>query len=195
MQRNVLPPASKAAERGSSNSSAKGEANVSGEVSPVKKSHWGLVTAFMLDLILGLMAAAFIVYAFLITAYRDVPIQDHPVMAKRLMEASRIGPTVYPILFAVVLSRFINTLSLWLLEGGSRLGLLDLLAGNTTVVGTIFTQITLRSVSIVGILLIATWSLSPIGGQASLRVLSSANATTSAATLVRYMSSNNTYVD
>lgn len=92
-----------------------------------------------------------------------------------------------------MLSRFLNATSLWLLERGSRLGLLDLLAGSTTVAGTIFTQITLRAFTFAGLVLVIIWSLSPIGGQASLRVIRLANSTESSLVDVQYMGSNSSY--
>lgn len=59
----------------------------------------------------------------------------------------------------------------WRLEVGEKLGLLDLLAGSTTVAGTITTQFQLGVPSLIGVALVIVWLLSPIGGQASLRVL------------------------
>ncbi|KAF2165882.1 hypothetical protein M409DRAFT_66856 [Zasmidium cellare ATCC 36951] len=82
---------------------------------------------------------------------------------------------------------------LWRLERGERLGLLDLLAGSTTVVNTILTQISLRILNAAGLILIVAWAISPLGGQASLRVMtvSQQNATSSAE--IKYMSTNHSF--
>jgi hypothetical protein len=72
-------------------------------------------------------------------------------------------------------------------------GLLDAMLGSTTITNAITTQISLRSLHFVGILLVLLWALSPIGGQASLRVLSfEPHSITNSATL-QYMDTNSSY--
>lgn len=51
------------------------------------------------------------------------------------------------------------------------MGVLDTLAGSTSLTATLVSQFQLRSVSVVGIALISIWALSPVGGQASIRQL------------------------
>lgn len=58
---------------------------------------------------------------------------------------------------------------LWRLEKGERIGILDMLAGSTSFTSTIASQLRLRMISILGVVLVAVWTLSPIGGQASFR--------------------------
>lgn len=59
----------------------------------------------------------------------------------------------------------------WRLENGERMKVLDQLLGSTGLFSTIITQLKFRNMGFVGIALIVLWALSPIGGQASLRVL------------------------
>ena len=82
---------------------------------------------------------------------------------------------------------------LWRLERGERLGLLDLLAGSTTVVNTILTQMSLRVLSAAGLILILAWAISPLGGQASLRVITIAQQNTTSTAPVKYMSTNHSF--
>ncbi|KAM0151952.1 hypothetical protein ACHAPG_007959 [Botrytis cinerea] len=80
-------------------------------------------------------------------------------------------PTVFPILFASVIARATHAILLWRLEKGEDIGVLDVLAGSTSLASTVISQLKLRIFSFVGIPLIVIWALSPIGGQASFRQL------------------------
>jgi hypothetical protein len=63
---------------------------------------------------------------------------------------------------------------LWRLErkGGERLGILDTLAASTSFTNTMITRLRMRSVSLLGLLLVVLWTLLPIGGKATLRQVS-----------------------
>jgi hypothetical protein len=84
------------------------------------------------------------------------------------------GPTIYPILFAAVVGRALKSIAFWKLEKGGKIGTLDRLLGSMTIVQTVLTQVQMRSWSFLSLLLIAIWSLSPLGSQASLRIIDSA---------------------
>jgi hypothetical protein len=60
----------------------------------------------------------------------------------------------------------------WRAQHGATLGALDELLGSASLFGTEETQFLLRSCSIAGVLLFVLWALSPVGGQASLRLVS-----------------------
>jgi hypothetical protein len=81
---------------------------------------------------------------------------------------------VFPIVFASILGRATHAIMLWRLErkGGERLGVLDTLAASTSFTNSVITQFRLRSINLLGLLLIVLWALSPIGGQATLRQIS-----------------------
>lgn len=81
------------------------------------------------------------------------------------------GPTVFPILFACILSRATHAILVWRLERGESVGTLDLLAGSTSLTSTVTSQLQLRTFGILGPALVVIWALSPIGGQAALRVM------------------------
>jgi hypothetical protein len=96
-------------------------------------------------------------------------------------------------MFAAIVGRALKSVCLWRLQEGEYIGLLDALLGSTTFTNTITTQISLQSLHFVGILLVLLWALSPIGGQASLRVLSfEPYSITNSATL-QYMDMNSSY--
>ncbi|OMP83028.1 hypothetical protein BK809_0001220, partial [Diplodia seriata] len=81
------------------------------------------------------------------------------------------GPSIFPIVFAAVVAKNLRTISLWQLEKGQKIGVLDQLLGSTSVVSTIITQFQLRAYGPVGVCLMLLWIISPLGGQATLRIL------------------------
>lgn len=76
----------------------------------------------------------------------------------------------------------------WRLETGETVGLLDILAGSSSLTSTVTSQLKLRLVSIYGLALIAIWLLSPVGGQACLRQMTSSDLSTSENASCTYMS-------
>jgi hypothetical protein len=87
---------------------------------------------------------------------------------------------VFPLAFAAVLGRAVKAYTTWRLERGETLGNLDTLAGSATLVSTIMSQVSLRIFTSLGAILSVAWMLSPLGGQAALRIVSLANVTDSA---------------
>lgn len=76
---------------------------------------------------------------------------------------------MFPILFALIIGRTTHALLRWRLELGTYVGTLDTLAASTSFTSTIVSQFQLRSYSVLGVILVLLWALSPIGGQASIR--------------------------
>lgn len=101
------------------------------------------------------------------------------------------GPTVFPILFACVLGRASHSILMWRLERGERNGVLDILAGSTSLTSTVTSQLKLRMISILGLDLVAIWALSPVGGQACLRQMSQGHNITTHAASFTYMVQKN----
>ncbi|KAI9170571.1 hypothetical protein HJFPF1_00039 [Paramyrothecium foliicola] len=125
------------------------------------------------ELVLDSLACCigFLAFAILAKIHENARISSDLDFYNGLMQLANYGPTLFPILFAAVGARTIKAFIQWRLQRGERLGTLDLLASSTTVGGAITAQVALRSVSILGFALIVVWALSPIGGQASLRIL------------------------
>ena len=71
--------------------------------------------------------------------------------------------------------------------------MLDTLAGSTTLVNTVTTQLSLRILTAIGPLLVLLWALSPLGGQASLRVMSLGNTTINTPVQFEYMMQNKSF--
>jgi ABC-type multidrug transport system fused ATPase/permease subunit len=100
-----------------------------------------------------------------------------------------------PILFATVIGRASRACLVWRLELGEKLGVLDMLASSTTFASAMLAQITLRGFSAIGFLLAAVWALSPVGGQASLRIMTVGQMTVTNTASFDYLSPVSSYND
>jgi hypothetical protein len=89
----------------------------------------------------------------------------------RLEETLLLSPTIFPLIFAALMGRFFRHLGVYLAERGTTLGRLEQLVGCQSVFTALERQITLRYWSVVGLLSVLVWLLSPVGGQSALRLL------------------------
>jgi hypothetical protein len=87
--------------------------------------------------------------------------------------AMAVLATLFPIFFASIFGRLMYEASRWKLETGSTLGSLEQLLGSRTVGSALTTQIQLRSLNPLGLSLLLFWTLSPLGSQSILRILTS----------------------
>jgi hypothetical protein len=74
-------------------------------------------------------------------------------------------------MFAAVAGKSLKTFTRYYAERGLQLGVLELLLASQTVWGAIESQMLLQRFTVVGVHLFFLWSLSPLGGQGSLRIL------------------------
>jgi hypothetical protein len=82
------------------------------------------------------------------------------------------GPTVFPITFAAVVGRSLKSVAATLLERGSKIGSIECLLGGRTVASAVILPFSMGYLHPFMLPLIVLWSLSPLGGQAALRVIS-----------------------
>jgi hypothetical protein len=82
-------------------------------------------------------------------------------------------------MFAAIFGRFLTSLTAWRLERGVDVAAVEYLTGSRTVFGAISTPFRLRIFHRTLPLLLALWSLSPLGGQASIRMVSLGEVTKS----------------
>jgi hypothetical protein len=82
---------------------------------------------------------------------------------------------MYPLVFGAIMGRTVEALAVWIVERGGNLFLLEQLLGSSTLFGTFTTNVMLRACNFVALTLVALWCLSPLGGQAVLRVISIGN--------------------
>lgn len=86
-----------------------------------------------------------------------------------------------------MLGRATHAVLRWRLESGERCGTLDVLAGSTSLTSTVVSLLQLRMVNFLGLFLATIWTLSPIGGQASFRQVTTGNKTFDHKTSFDYM--------
>ncbi|KAI1304465.1 hypothetical protein F5Y03DRAFT_170339 [Xylaria venustula] len=121
------------------------------------------------DLVLILIAVGFIVFALLVYASDNQPMTAHS-REEALLVAASYGPTIFPIVFAAIVGRTLKSIATWKLQRGTTIGRVEQLLGSHTIVGSIVTQIELRTFGLVAIIIVVLWSLSPLGSQAALRI-------------------------
>lgn len=139
-----------------------------------------------------IISCVFFVYGAFVISYNGVATSSVPHLSL-LQNAARYGPTVFPILFAAIVGQAMHAIALWRLELGERMKVLDQLLGSTSIFATVVTQLKFRNIGFVGAGLIILWALSPIGGQASLRVLDFSTASTTQPQTMQYLDMNSTF--
>jgi hypothetical protein len=144
---------------------------------PLKTTFTDYLSDVIVDVALLTLSVGFLAFALSVRHYDHASTVEHSQAKRVLLALSKVGPSVFPILFAAVVGRTTHAILLWRLERGERVGTLDILAGSTSLTSTVNSQLQLRIISIFGITLATIWALSPIGGQASIRQLSFSNGT------------------
>ncbi|KAI1273411.1 hypothetical protein F5Y07DRAFT_411421 [Xylaria sp. FL0933] len=129
------------------------------------------ITQILINVSLFLLILLFLIYAELIRHSNNKP--DDSDLVRQLDRVSHYGPTIFPIVFTLVIGGSLRSLALYRLQAGETIGLLDLLLGSTTLGSAIETLFERRfhyfDITSLGLLLL--WALSPLGGQATLRVI------------------------
>ncbi|KAK1999887.1 hypothetical protein LX36DRAFT_573315 [Colletotrichum falcatum] len=94
--------------------------------------------------------------------------------------------TVFPILFALVVGRLMSEASRYKLERGASVGSLEQLMGSRTVGATVLTLCNFRSFNVLGVSLLLTWALSPLGSQGFLRMMTTQYELKNTSTAITY---------
>ncbi|KAJ3512741.1 hypothetical protein NM208_g15282 [Fusarium decemcellulare] len=129
---------------------------------------WDLVV----DLLLVIPALAFLLYAAAATHYDGRPLTEkgwHAVAT--LYDISVYTPTIFPIVFAAIAANLLKSVAAWKLERGISVLSLEYLLRSRTVFSAVTSPVILKSANALTPLVITFWALSPLGGQAALRVL------------------------
>ena len=100
------------------------------------------------------------------------------------------GVTIFPILFSTIVGRTLGLVAAWSLERGVKLRFLEQLLGSATIFRTFETQYILRTFNLFGFALALLWAMSPIGAQATLRVISTGYVAASSNRSVGYFGTN-----
>lgn len=134
-----------------------------------RRSSASTIQQFLLDTLLTLPAVCFLAYAIMALRSQGLPIDQEPVPA--LQTAAIYSPTVFPIAFAAVAANLLKSVAAWKMERGVSILSLEYLLSCRTVFSALTTPLSLRRANALAPLLIVLWALSPLGGQAALRIM------------------------
>ncbi|ENH71510.1 hypothetical protein FOC1_g10007746 [Fusarium oxysporum f. sp. cubense race 1] len=144
---------------------------------PKTLEHWDAPTVFswIFSVLLTFTPLCFIGKALAITAIR-LDNQPHSDYGKTVLQLTVLSPSLYPILFAALVGRFYRVFGRWCLEsrGGVSLPVLEQLIGSQNLATAIERIFVIRTNAVVGIIILTSWLLSPLGGQSSSRLLQDA---------------------
>ncbi|KAF2270982.1 hypothetical protein CC78DRAFT_573352 [Lojkania enalia] len=156
------------------------------EATPLKTYNWLSYLYLVGDIILVLLPLYFILLGVAVVILNGKPTNDNN-LGRKVEVAMQLGPTIFPILFAAIIGRSLKMIARYLAERGARLSTLELLMASQSVWGTIESQLLLQRLTVVGVNLLFLWSLSPLGGQASLRLMERGNMPYYKSAKLRYM--------
>jgi len=142
---------------------------------------------------LGDVLLTFAPCLFLILSFQALSVDGRPVSSSRgqfIEQAAKLGPTLFPIIFAAVVGRLMRTCALWRAERGASLGILEQLNGSQNLLAAFERAILLPGLGILSIGVVLLWALSPVGGQSALRVLRRGQSSSLDTTTIYYF--NNT---
>ncbi|MCJ1436025.1 hypothetical protein MMC27_005403 [Xylographa pallens] len=91
-------------------------------------------------------------------------------MGTAVSEANKIAVSLWPIVFAAILAQSLRMLASYKVERGLRLMTLEQLISSHSVASAIKQPFFLRRINLLSIALLCLWSLSPLAGQALLRM-------------------------
>ncbi|CAI7659167.1 unnamed protein product [Penicillium glandicola] len=140
---------------------------------PIKPSRLDRISRLLWDLVLAIIASLFTVFGIWVSCIDGRPAGPDSIGSK-LFAVSQYAPTVFPVLFAAIAGSSIKSIASWRIQTtrGATIGLVEQCLGSQNITGAILTQIRLRSINLIAISTVLLWCLSPLGSQASLRVIS-----------------------
>ncbi|KAH3912226.1 hypothetical protein HBH56_123310 [Parastagonospora nodorum] len=140
------------------------------EARPLKKHTWVVYLYAIADVLLVLLPVYFILLGVATAVLHKKPTQGN-TFGTKVEFAMSLGPTMFPIVFAAIIGRSMKMIARFLAEKGAKLGTLELMMASQSVWGTVESQFLMQRFTIVGANLLFLWALSPLGGQASLRLM------------------------
>jgi hypothetical protein len=158
---------------------------------------------FVLDACLTALPLLLIAYAMACIALERKPtVWNYGLRGERnwsadvfgpvMLKAQLVAPTIVPMIIGVSFARLIRSFALWRSERGIRIGFLEQLNASQTLAGTLSALWSLRIfLNIAGIMLLGLWTISIVGSQVSVRIISYNGTTTDVGT-VSYMNTNAT---
>ncbi|KAL1891306.1 hypothetical protein Sste5346_007766 [Sporothrix stenoceras] len=132
------------------------------------------VISLIAEIVIATLSLLFAIYGILVYKHDGSLAVDPNSAGRHLYSVSQYAPTIFPVLFAAVVGSCLKGVVTYSLQTGrgATIGMLEQLLGSQSMYRAISTQIRMHAYNPLGILLLMLWALSPLGGQASLRVIS-----------------------
>ncbi|KAL2680622.1 hypothetical protein Neosp_008224 [[Neocosmospora] mangrovei] len=135
---------------------------------PRHSLNWGTILA---DVAAVTSPIAFLVFTIMVLCLDGSEVSE--TSFAKWNNATTVLGTLFPIIFASTVGRFVYEVARWKLEQGVTLGTLEQLLGSQTVGSTVLTHAKLCIMNPLGVGLLFIWIFSPLGGQSLLRILGS----------------------
>lgn len=129
-------------------------------------------------------------FLFLILGITVLCIHGKPVPSLAgiaIQQVSHIGPSIFPIVFTSLMSYAFQSIGQLRSERGIKLNELHFLVTTRNTSDAIYALKHVCSMSLLTFITILIWALSPLGGQASLRILRTTNQINSTTSVARYL--------
>ncbi|KAF5024851.1 hypothetical protein F66182_3090 [Fusarium sp. NRRL 66182] len=151
----------------------------------LRAGHLELFASWAWDILLTLAPACFFSLAIAALQLEKKPISSY---GDNVLNLTLLSPTIYPIVFAAVASRFFKNLARWRLEKrrGIELATLEQIFGSQNLAGAVERLLFVRTQVLIGVIIVLTWGLSPLGGQSAARLLTKAKEATEQPGVVYY---------
>ncbi|EXJ93431.1 hypothetical protein A1O1_01823 [Capronia coronata CBS 617.96] len=153
----------------------------------------GRIDKYGIDLVTEIVVCTFAVLVsvpFIWLAVAMAKMHHEEVTESRtdfVKQATSTVSTLFTILFAAVLGSTLRHFATWRLQRGVSLGLLEQVMQSRTVFSAVTTQISFRAFNLTALVLLCTWTFSPLGSQASLRLIHTGTTYTTETGSVSYV--------
>ncbi|KAJ5658985.1 hypothetical protein N7507_005436 [Penicillium longicatenatum] len=130
---------------------------------------WGSIAVDILGI---LLVVPFIFLISFCASRHNKPVDS--VELNRMNQGLWASATAFTLVFSALVSRMTRRIAEWRLERGSSLRTLETLNGSSTLINTVITQLRLRTFGGLSLTLGLLWTVSPVGSQSPLHILSTA---------------------
>lgn len=142
---------------------------------------------FLIEFINLIFTALFLAFGIAVIKLKGQP---QSPWTDTVDEATRLVPTLFPILFSSVLGNSLKNFAHFKLERGATILSLEQLIGSQTVASAVKNIYVLRSFGLYSFVLITLWAFNPLGSQASLRSVYLENQFSHGTSQISFQSNN-----
>ncbi|EME77593.1 uncharacterized protein MYCFIDRAFT_89062 [Pseudocercospora fijiensis CIRAD86] len=156
-----------------------------GATQPANGRNWG---AALFDILISSCVLYFAVFGFL--AYAQNGTMASLPLNQIIFKMAGFNPTIFPIIFTLIVAKFMKACAQFKLERGATIGTLEHLLGSRSFGASFLTPLKHRSMGLVALAVFLFWCLNPVGGQLSLKAVSKDANYTTIATNFHYVDFN-----